>query len=62
MVLKFVVVGWGGGVVGYKAIALSQQLRFWLKLGCDNSLITLLQLGTITEVAKNSALYLFSMY
>jgi hypothetical protein len=28
----------GGGwvVVGYTPIALSHQLRFWLKLGCDN--------------------------
>jgi hypothetical protein len=25
-----------GGVVGYTPIAVSHQLRFWLKLGCDN--------------------------
>jgi hypothetical protein len=35
----FVVVGGVGWVVvGYTPIALSHQLRFWLKLGCDNSL------------------------
>jgi hypothetical protein len=28
--------GWVVVVVGYTPIALSHQLRFWLKLGCDN--------------------------
>ena len=33
-----VVVGWWGGV-GYTPIAVSHQLRFWLKLGCDKYII-----------------------